>query len=153
MFTRHTTEYGVDVQSTSIVHTAPLCPSYVPSRSPLWAYHTLMTWSFEHENRRSPSLLNLIWVRDRSWPAMRLKLINAPSFPGVVTGADLAEGWASIPAKRSTQSIYTFTDLHTILWEGSAQGDVSYTSKCGCRVLQVFVASAIAESFLFWDAL
>ena len=97
MFTRYTTEYGVNVQSTSIVHTVPLCPSYVPSRSPLWVYHTLMTWSFEHENRRSPSLLNLIWVRDRSWPDF--KVINALSFQEPETRADLAEGWASVGAK------------------------------------------------------
>ena len=61
-------EGRVYAPSTSTVHTDPLCPSYVPNRSPLWENQTLMTWSFEHEKSRSPSLLNLICVSDRSWP-------------------------------------------------------------------------------------
>lgn len=58
----------VNSQSTSIVQTVPLCPSYVPNLSPLCAYQTLMMWSFEAEKRRSPSVLNLICVRERSCP-------------------------------------------------------------------------------------
>ena len=57
-----------DLQSTSTDQTVPLCPSYVPSRSPLSVYQTLITWSFEHVKSRSPSRLNLIWVSDRSCP-------------------------------------------------------------------------------------
>jgi hypothetical protein len=52
-----------------MVHTVPLCPLYVPRRSPLWENQTLMTSSFEQEKRRSPSLLNFICVKERSWPA------------------------------------------------------------------------------------
>jgi hypothetical protein len=50
----------VGAPSTSTVHTVPLCPSYVPSRSPLCVYQTLMRTSFETEKSKSPSLLNLI---------------------------------------------------------------------------------------------
>lgn len=52
----------------------PLLPSYVPSLSPLCANQTLTTLSFEQEKRRSPSRLNLIWFRDRSWPERRIGL-------------------------------------------------------------------------------
>jgi len=57
-----------DSQSTSTVHTVPLCPLNVPNRSPFAEYQTLMIWSFEQEKMRSPCALYLIWVRERSCP-------------------------------------------------------------------------------------
>ena len=65
-----------DVRSTSTVHTEPLFPSYVPNRSPLWENQTLITESFEQENKRSPSALNLIWVNARSWPSYKQKKMS-----------------------------------------------------------------------------
>jgi hypothetical protein len=64
-------ERNVDAQSTSTVHTEPLWPSYVPSRSPLCVNQTFMMESFDAEKRRSPSRLSLIWVSERSWPTHR----------------------------------------------------------------------------------
>ena len=49
-----------DAQSTSMVHIVPLCPSYVPRRSPLCVNQTFIRWSFEQLNSRSPSRLYLI---------------------------------------------------------------------------------------------
>lgn len=76
------------VQSTSIVQTVPLCPSYVPSRSPLSENQTLMTWSFEQENSRSPSLLNLICVSERSWPVQTKSRVRK-----IETETRHASGW------------------------------------------------------------
>ena len=78
----HTRECG-HVQSTSIVQTVPLCPSYVPTRSPLSVNQTLMTWSFEQENNKSPSRLNLICVSDRSCP------VHPPNHRSISTGAHI----------------------------------------------------------------
>ena len=79
-------------QSTSMAHTTPWCPSYVPSRSPLTAYLSLKQADINHqtsnqlamkiqavyqtqgwvslaeEKSRSPSRLYLIWVMERSCP-------------------------------------------------------------------------------------
>ncbi len=52
-------------QSTATLQIVPLCPLYVPSRSPLLANQTLMTWSLLAVKSRSPSLLKTIWVRER----------------------------------------------------------------------------------------
>lgn len=49
-----------NAQSTSMVHIVPLCPSYVPNRSPLWVNQTFILWSFEQLKRISPSRLYLI---------------------------------------------------------------------------------------------
>ena len=48
---------------TSHPHTVPLCPSYVPTRSPLSEYQRVGRLSFEHVKSRSPSLLNRQCVR------------------------------------------------------------------------------------------
>lgn len=55
--------------------TAPWCPSKVPSLSPLREYQTLGWWSLADENNRSPSLLYLICVIERSWPCIIRGLI------------------------------------------------------------------------------
>ena len=56
------------IQLGSIHQRAPWCPLRVPNRSPFKAYHTFGMWSLEHENNRSPSLLYLICVIERSCP-------------------------------------------------------------------------------------
>ena len=55
-------------QLTSRHHTVPLCPSYVPIRSPLSANHTQGLWSLEAVKSRSPSRLYFTIVSGRSWP-------------------------------------------------------------------------------------
>jgi hypothetical protein len=47
----------------SAVQTAPLWPTYVPTRSPLSAYHSVGWWSFASVKTRSPSLLYRMNVR------------------------------------------------------------------------------------------
>ena len=56
------------IQLTSIHHTAPVCPLKEPRRSPFSEYHTLGCGSLALENSKSPSLLYLICVMDRSCP-------------------------------------------------------------------------------------
>ena len=56
------------IQLTSMHQQAPLWPLKVPNRSPLTVYQTFGTLSFEQENNRSPSRLNLICVIERSCP-------------------------------------------------------------------------------------
>ena len=48
---------AVEFQLTSIVHTAPLCPLYVPKRSPFIEYHTDGVLPLSAEKSRSPSRL------------------------------------------------------------------------------------------------
>mmetsp|Transcript_14281 Transcript_14281/g.37054 ORF Transcript_14281/g.37054 Transcript_14281/m.37054 type:complete len:226 (-) Transcript_14281:137-814(-) len=50
---------------TSMHQTVPLCPSKVPIRSPLSAYHMLGVWSFAVVKSRSPSRLYFTMVSGR----------------------------------------------------------------------------------------
>ena len=54
--------------STSHAHTAPVCPLYVPRRSPVIASHTVGYKSFDVEKSRSPSLLYFTIVTARLCP-------------------------------------------------------------------------------------
>ena len=56
------------IQLTSTHQTAPLCPSNVPTLSPFSEYHIAGWASLATENNKSPSLLYLICVMERSWP-------------------------------------------------------------------------------------
>ena len=56
----------------SAVHTAPLCPMYVPTRSPSSEYHSVGWWSLAHVNTKSPSRLYLMNVRGLSWPFSKM---------------------------------------------------------------------------------
>lgn len=54
------------IQFTSSDQTAPLCPLYVPMRSPESEYHTQGNRALLHVNNKSPSRLYLMCVMERS---------------------------------------------------------------------------------------